>query len=59
MRFPYSPEIDQSGALLQALGARRAGVAYDVGGIAEPVRAFGAGRVVAAGDVEDLQRPIS
>ncbi len=27
---------------------------YDVGGLAEPVRAFGAGRVVAAGDVEAL-----
>ncbi|MGZ4353242.1 MAG: hypothetical protein ACXVZ4_06835, partial [Gaiellaceae bacterium] len=27
---------------------------YDVGGLAEPVRAFGAGRVVAAGDVEGL-----
>jgi glycosyltransferase involved in cell wall biosynthesis len=29
-------------------------VAYDVGGIAEPVRRFGAGRVVPAGDVEAL-----
>jgi glycosyltransferase involved in cell wall biosynthesis len=29
-------------------------VAYDVGGIAEPVRRFGAGRVVEAGDVEAL-----
>ena len=29
-------------------------VAYDVGGVAEPVRAFGAGRVVPAGDVEAL-----
>ena len=29
-------------------------VAYDVGGIAEPVRHFGAGRVVPAGDVEAL-----
>ena len=28
--------------------------AYDVGGIAEPVRRFGAGRVVAAGDVAAL-----
>ncbi|HSP74113.1 MAG TPA: glycosyltransferase, partial [Gaiellaceae bacterium] len=26
----------------------------DVGGLAEPVRAFGAGKVVAAGDVEGL-----
>ena len=29
-------------------------VAYDVGGIAEPVRRFSAGRVVPAGDVEAL-----
>jgi glycosyltransferase involved in cell wall biosynthesis len=52
--FPYRPELDQSGALLQALGAGVPAVAYDVGGIAEPVRQFGAGRVVAAGDVEAL-----
>ena len=29
-------------------------MAYDVGGVAEPVRAFGAGRVVPAGDVAAL-----
>jgi glycosyltransferase involved in cell wall biosynthesis len=29
-------------------------VAYDVGGIAEPIEKFGAGRVVPAGDVEAL-----
>ncbi|TMK71112.1 MAG: glycosyltransferase family 4 protein [Actinobacteria bacterium] len=52
--FPYRPELDQSGALLQALGAGVPAVAYDVGGIAEPVRRFGAGRVVPAGDVESL-----
>ena len=52
--FPYRPEIDQSGALLQALGAGVPAIVYDVGGLAEPVRAFGAGRVVAAGDVEAL-----
>jgi glycosyltransferase involved in cell wall biosynthesis len=52
--FPYRPELDQSGALLQALGAGIPAVAYDVGGIAEPVRRFGAGRVVAAGDVDGL-----
>jgi glycosyltransferase involved in cell wall biosynthesis len=52
--FPYRPEIDQSGALLRALGAGVPAVAYDVGGIAEPVRRFGAGRVVAAGDVAGL-----
>ena len=52
--FPYRPEIDQSAALLRALGAGVPAVAYDVGGIAEPVRRFGAGRVVPAGDVEAL-----
>jgi glycosyltransferase involved in cell wall biosynthesis len=52
--FPYAPELDQSGALLRALGAGVPAIAYDVGGIAEPVRRFGAGRVVAAGDVEAL-----
>ena len=52
--FPYKPELDQSAALLRALGAGVPAVAYDVGGIAEPVRRFGAGRVVAAGDVEAL-----
>jgi glycosyltransferase involved in cell wall biosynthesis len=52
--FPYRPELDQSGALLQALGAGVPAVAYDVGGIAEPVRRFGAGRVVPAGDVAAL-----
>jgi glycosyltransferase involved in cell wall biosynthesis len=50
--FPYRPELDQSGSLLRALGAGVPAVAYDVGGIAEPVRRFGAGRVVAAGDIE-------
>ena len=29
-------------------------VVYDVGGLAEPVRAYGAGRVVPAGDVDAL-----
>jgi glycosyltransferase involved in cell wall biosynthesis len=52
--FPYKPELDQSGALLRALGAGVPAVAYDVGGVAEPVRRFGAGRVVPAGDVEAL-----
>jgi glycosyltransferase involved in cell wall biosynthesis len=52
--FPYRPEIDQSGSLLRALGAGVPAVVYDVGGVAEPVRAFGAGRVVPAGDVEAL-----
>ena len=52
--FPYRPELDQSGALLRALGAGVPAVAYDVGGLSEPIRAFGAGRVVPAGDVEAL-----
>jgi len=52
--FPYRPELDQSGALLQALGAGVPAVAYDVGGIAEPVRRFAAGRVVPSGDVAGL-----
>jgi glycosyltransferase involved in cell wall biosynthesis len=52
--FPYRPELDQSGALLQALGAGVPAVAYDVGGIAEPIKRFGAGRVVPPGDVEAL-----
>jgi glycosyltransferase involved in cell wall biosynthesis len=52
--FPYRPELDQSGALLQALGAGVPAVAYDVAGISEPIERFGAGRVVPAGDVEAL-----
>jgi glycosyltransferase involved in cell wall biosynthesis len=52
--FPYRAELDQSGALLRALGAGVPAVVYDVGGLAEPVREFGAGRVVAAGDVDAL-----
>ncbi|MGH3008865.1 MAG: glycosyltransferase family 4 protein [Gaiellaceae bacterium] len=56
--FPYRPELDQSGALLQALGAGVPAVAYDVGGIAEPIRQFEAGRVVPAGDVAALSLAI-
>jgi glycosyltransferase involved in cell wall biosynthesis len=52
--FPYRPELDQSGALLQALGAGIPAVAYDVGGLAEPIARYGAGRVVPADDVEAL-----
>ena len=52
--FPYRPELDQSGALLRALGAGVPAIAYDVGGVAEPVLRFGAGRVVPAGDVAAL-----
>ena len=56
--FPYRAELDQSGALLQALGAGVPAVVYDVGGLAEPVREFGAGRVVAAGDVDALTEAV-
>lgn len=56
--FPYRPELDQSGALLQALGAGVPAVAYDVGGIAEPIERFGAGRVVPPGDVDAFTNAI-
>jgi glycosyltransferase involved in cell wall biosynthesis len=52
--FPYRAELDQSGALLRALGAGVPAVVYDVGGLAEPVRAFGAGLVVPAGNLDAL-----
>lgn len=52
--FPYSAELDQSGALLEALGTGIPAVVYDVGGLGEVVRAFGAGRVVSPGDVDGL-----
>jgi len=56
--FPYKPELDQSGALLRALGAGLPAVVYDVGGLAEPVRRFAAGRVVAPDDVDGLAAAI-
>jgi glycosyltransferase involved in cell wall biosynthesis len=56
--FPYKPEIDQSAALLRALGAGVPVIAFDVGGIGDPVRRFGAGRVVPAGDIEALTEAI-
>lgn len=52
--FPYRPELDQSGALLRALGAGVPAVAYDVAGIAEPIKRFGAGIAVPANDVAAL-----
>ena len=52
--FPYRPGLDQSGTLLRALGAGVPAVAYDVGGLGENVRRFGAGRVVPAGDVDAM-----
>jgi glycosyltransferase involved in cell wall biosynthesis len=56
--FPYQAELDQSGALLQTIGAGIPAVVYDVGGLGELVGAFGAGRVVPPGDVEGLQRAV-
>jgi glycosyltransferase involved in cell wall biosynthesis len=49
--FPYRAEIDVSGALLQALGAGLPAIVYDVGGLGEVVGRYGAGAVVAPGDV--------
>jgi glycosyltransferase involved in cell wall biosynthesis len=56
--FPYRAEIDQSGALLQVLGAGVPAVVYDVAGLGEPIRRFGAGRVVPAGDVAALTEAV-
>ena len=56
--FPYRPELDQSGALLRALGAGVPAIAYDVGGIAEPIARYGAGRVVPPNDVDALAAAI-
>jgi len=53
--FPYRAELDQSGALLQALGAGVPSVVYDVGGLGEVVGRFSAGRVVPPGDVAGLE----
>jgi glycosyltransferase involved in cell wall biosynthesis len=52
--FPYRPEVDQSGALLRALGSGVAVAAYDAGGIAEPVRRYGAGVVAPPDDLDAL-----
>jgi glycosyltransferase involved in cell wall biosynthesis len=57
--FPYRAELDQSGALLQALGAGVPAVVYDVAGLGEPIRRFGAGRVVPAGDVDALRNAVA
>jgi glycosyltransferase involved in cell wall biosynthesis len=56
--FPYRPELDQSGALLQALGAGVPAVVYDVAGLGDPIRQFDAGRVVPAGDVDALTEAV-
>jgi glycosyltransferase involved in cell wall biosynthesis len=52
--FPYRAELDQSGALLRALGAGVPAVVYDIGGLGETVAAYGAGRVVAPDDIDAL-----
>ncbi|GIU95105.1 MAG: hypothetical protein KatS3mg012_1562 [Gaiellaceae bacterium] len=52
--FPYRPEIDLSGALLQTLGAGVPAIVYDIGGLGELVGRYGAGVVVAPGDVEGM-----
>jgi glycosyltransferase involved in cell wall biosynthesis len=52
--FPYRAEIDVSGALLQVLGAGVPAIVYDIGGLGEVVGRFGAGAVVAPGDVEGM-----
>jgi glycosyltransferase involved in cell wall biosynthesis len=57
--FPYRAELDQSGALLQALGAGVPAVAYDVAGLGEPIRAFGAGRIVPPDDVDALSAAVA
>jgi glycosyltransferase involved in cell wall biosynthesis len=56
--FPYRDELDQSGALLQALGAGLPVVVYDVGGLGEPVRQFAAGAVVPPGDVDAMTEAV-
>jgi glycosyltransferase involved in cell wall biosynthesis len=56
--FPYRPEIDQSGALLRALGGGVPAVAYDAGGIGEPVARFEAGAVVPRDDVRALTEAV-
>jgi glycosyltransferase involved in cell wall biosynthesis len=56
--YPYRPEIDMSAVLMRSLGAGVPAVVYDIGGLAEPVRQFGAGRVVAPGDVDGLAAAI-
>jgi glycosyltransferase involved in cell wall biosynthesis len=57
--FPYRAELDQSGALLQTLGAGVPAVVYDVGGLGEVVERFSAGRVVAPGDVDALTEALA
>ncbi len=57
--FPYRAEIDVSGALLQSLGAGIPSIVYDIGGLGEVVRRFGAGTVVEPGDVDGLAEALA
>ncbi len=43
---------------MRALGAGVPAVVYDVGGLGEAVRRFGAGRVVPPGDIEALTEAV-
>jgi glycosyltransferase involved in cell wall biosynthesis len=56
--YPYRPEIDMSAVLMRSLGAGVPAIVYDIGGLAEPVREFGAGRVVEPGEVDGLAAAI-
>jgi glycosyltransferase involved in cell wall biosynthesis len=47
--LPYR-KIDSSGVLATALGHGRPAVVTDVGGLPDPIRGFGAGRVVPPDD---------
>ena len=51
--LPYR-KIDSSGVLATALGHGRPAVVTDVGGLPDPIRDFGAGRVVPPDDVAAL-----
>ncbi len=57
--FPYRAEIDVSGALLQVLGAGLPAIVYDIGGLGEVVGRFGAGTVVAPGDVDAMSAALA
>jgi glycosyltransferase involved in cell wall biosynthesis len=52
--FPYRAELDQSGALLRALGSGVPAAAYDAGGIAEPIKRYGAGVTAGPDDLAAL-----
>ena len=56
--FPYRAELDQSGALLQALGAGVPAVVYDVGGLGEVVERFSRRSRRPAGRRRRASRPL-